>query len=433
MSEKKVLIVTYYWPPSGGSGVQRWLKFVKYLEKAGWSTFVITPENPSFTMSDPSLMRDVPASAEILRLPIWEPYDAFFKLSGLFGKKKPAASDMVAVGKKSFFQRVSAWIRGNFFIPDPRVFWVRPTASFLNEFVKSNQIDKIVTTGPPHSIHLIGLALKKKNPALKWIADFRDPWSEWDLLDTLSLTGFARRRHQSLERKVLQTADRVITIAPFHVRRLELLGGRPVDLITNGFDTDDFEQVRKVKTEKFTIRHTGIVDELRDPRPFMLALKSVVESTAGMKEQVTVEFIGNVNSSFKEFVKGDAVLAVITKFTPTIPHKELLQLYGQTDLLLLVLAHTALAPGNLPGKFFEYLASRIPIMAIGPIGGDAADVLKKSNAGEIFERGNEGDMKEMLQTHYELWKKGNAPSTTDASMFTRKKLTDRLIGILDSL
>ena len=433
MSKKKVLIVTYYWPPSGGSGVQRWLKFVKYLNKAGWGTFVVTPENPSFTMSDASLLRDVHPDAQVIRLPIWEPYDAFFKLSGLLGKRSRPASDMISTGKKSLFQRISAWVRGNVFIPDPRMFWVKPTAKFLEDFVKKNEVETIVTTGPPHSIHLIGLRLKKKNPGLKWIADFRDPWSEWDLLDTLSLSGYARRKHQSLERQVLQTADRVITIAPYHVKRLEVLGGRSVDLITNGFDTDDFDQVQKVRTEKFTIRHTGIVDELRDPRPFMLALKSVVEANAGMKDDVNVEFIGNVNSSFKEFVKNDMVLSSITKFTSTIPHKELLQLYGQTDLLLLVLGHTALAPGNLPGKFFEYLASRITIMAIGPVEGDAADVLKKSNAGEIFERSDKDGMEGMLRRHYDLWKSGDVVSTTDASLFTRKKLTDQLIGILEAL
>jgi glycosyltransferase involved in cell wall biosynthesis len=430
MSQKKVLIVTYYWPPSGGSGVQRWLKFVKYLDKAGWETYVTTPENPSFTMSDPSLLRDVPANTEVLRLPIWEPYDFFFRLSALFGKKKPAASDMVSVGKKSFFQRISTWVRGNLFVPDPRVFWVKPATAFLNEFVKTNQIDKIVTTGPPHSIHLIGLALKKKNPALKWIADFRDPWSEWDLLDTLSLTGWARGRHRSLERKVLQTADRVITIGPYHVQRFESLGGRKVDGITNGFDTDDFEQVTKVRTEKFTIRHTGIVDELRDPRPFMLALKAVAGEMNG---EVVVEFIGNVNSAFKDFVNNDAVLSPITRFTQTVPHKELLQLYGRTDLLLLVLAHTALAPGNLPGKFFEYLASGVPIVAVGPVVGDVADVLKTSGAGEIFERSSQSAIEALLRRKFELWKKGTDVSGTDASMFSRKRLTEKLIAILEDL
>lgn len=428
---KKVLIVTYYWPPSGGSGVQRWLKFVKYLDKAGWETFVVTPENPSFQMSDPSLMRDVPANTEVLKLPIWEPYDAFFKMAGWFGKKKPGSMDMISTGKKSVFQRISSWVRGNLLIPDPRIFWVKPTSIFLSDFIKSNNIDKVITTGPPHSIHLIGLRLKRKNPGIKWIADFRDPWSAWDLFDTLSLTGLARKRHRKLERRVLQAADRVITIAPYHVNLFEQFGGRKVDLITNGFDTDDFETVQRRRTEKFTIRHTGVIDELRDPRPFMLALKKVVASSADMR--VVIEFIGTVNSSFKEYISQDPVLSKITKFTSAMPHKDLLQLYGETDLLLLVLAHTAIAPGNLPGKLFEYLASGIPIVAVGPVVGDAGDVLRRSNAGEIFSRDDEAAMMGMLRRHYDLWRSGGSVPAGDASVFTRKKLTEDLIRILEAL
>lgn len=433
MSQKKVLIVTYYWPPSGGSGVQRWLKFVKYLDKAGWETFVLTPENPSFSVSDPSLSRDVPAGAEVLRLPIWEPYDAFFKLSGLFGKKKPSASDLISTGKKSLFQKISSWVRGNFFIPDPRVFWAKPAATFLHEFVKSNQIDKVITTGPPHSIHLVGLRLKKKNPDIKWIADFRDPWSQWDMLDTLSLTGFARNRHLSLERRVLQTADRVITIAPYHVDLFEKLGGRKVDLITNGFDADDFAKVNKQRTEKFTIRHTGVVDELRDPRPFMLALKDACGSEPGLKDKVLVEFIGNVNSAFKEFVKGDAVLNAVTKFSNLVPHTELLELYGKTDVLLLVLAHTAIAPGNLPGKLFEYLAAGVPVIGVGPVDGDAGQIIREANAGNIFDRNDRMGIKESLLKEYHLWKSGSKRPPSDAARFSRERLTQQLISILESL
>src|SRR6267378_1704085 len=213
MSNKKVMIVTYYWPPSGGSGVQRWLKFAKYLPQFGWTPFVLTPESPSFTIKDDSLIKDVPIETNVSKLPIWEPYDLFFKLSDWVGKKDVKQSDFISAGKKSGFQRFSGWIRGNFFIPDARIFWVKPAVKFLERFLKDHAIETIITTGPPHSIHLIGLRLKKKNPALKWIADFRDPWSEWDLLDTLSLAAMARSRHATLENQVLTSADRVITIA----------------------------------------------------------------------------------------------------------------------------------------------------------------------------------------------------------------------------
>jgi hypothetical protein len=433
MANRKVLIITYYWPPSGGSGVQRWLKFVKYLVPLGWEPYVYTPENPSFTIHDSSLLNDIPPSVEVIKLPIWEPYNLFFKLSGLLGKKQVKQSDFISTGKKSLFGKISSWMRGNLFIPDARVFWVKPSVTFLNDFIRSNEIQKIITTGPPHSVHLIGLKLKKKNPSMKWIADFRDPWSEWDLLDTLSLSRWAKARHKFLERTVLQQADRVITIAPYHVALFEKLGRRKVDLITNGFDEDDFGKVIHSRTNKFTIRHVGVVDELRDPRPVMRAIKEIIMVNPEFKQWVVIEFIGNVNSAFKKYVEQDDVLKEVTNFVDSIPHNELLKLYGKTDLQLLVLAYSAIAPGNLPGKFFEYLASGNPILAIGPINGDAADVLKQTKAGEIFERTDDGGIKQSIMKFYFDWKAGKGNDARDVSLYTRKALTERLSSLLQNL
>ena len=429
-TDKKVLIITYYWPPSGGSGVQRWLKFVKYLASFGWETYVYTPENPSFTLQDQSLLKDVPASTEVIKLPIWEPYQLFFKLTRWSGSKQVKPSDFISTQKKTMIQRVSSWIRGNFFIPDARVFWVKPSVTFLNEFIRSNGITKIITTGPPHSIHLIGLRLKKKHVKLHWVADFRDPWSEWDLLDTLSLSSIARKRHKDLERQVLTTADRVITIAPYHVQRLEMLGNRKVELITNGFDEDDFQKIEKVKTSVFTIRHVGIVDQLRDPRPFMQALKQLLLLQPDLKSQLVVEFIGNVNSLFKDEVTHDALLNDVTRFTDYMPHHQLLETYAHTDLQLLVLAHTAIAPGNLPGKFFEYLASGNRILAVGPLHGDAANVLRETRAGEIFEPANVEGIKEELLKCINAWRNDTSPTQRDVSMYTREELTRQLESLL---
>jgi hypothetical protein len=429
---KKVLIITYYWPPSGGSGVQRWLKFVKYLTQLGWEPFVYTPENPSFTTQDSSLLKDISSQVEVIKLPIWEPYELFFKLSSFFGKSVKQ-TDFISTGKKSFFQKISSWTRGNLFIPDARIFWVRPSVTFLNDFLMSNEITKIITTGPPHSIHLIGLKLKQKNPSIKWVADFRDPWSEWDLLDTLSLSNWTRRKHQRLELKVLTTADRVITIAPYHVDRLEKLSGRKVDLITNGFDEDDFKSIFKTKTSRFTIRHIGIVDELRDPRPVMEVLKQLAMSNSEFRDSVKVEFIGNVNTSFKNYIASDETLKNFTFFVDHLPHRQLLNAYGETDLQLLVLAHTAIAPGNLPGKFFEYLASGNPILAIGPVKGDAAQVLQKTQAGKIFERDDKSSIKDALVQYYNQWRLNEGTKTGDVTPYTRKNLTKQLIQLLDSL
>ncbi|HNT51506.1 MAG TPA: glycosyl transferase, partial [Cyclobacteriaceae bacterium] len=165
---KRVLIITYYWPPSGGSGVQRWLKFVKYLSQKGWEPYVFTPENPHFAIQDASLLKDVPPSVEVIRFPIWEPYRIFNRLTSIFSGKKVEQVDFVATEKRSWFQNFGMWVRGNFFIPDARKFWIKPSVEYLVDFVQRNKIDKIITTGPPHSIHLIGRNLKRKNAALKW-------------------------------------------------------------------------------------------------------------------------------------------------------------------------------------------------------------------------------------------------------------------------
>ncbi|MEP2667527.1 MAG: glycosyltransferase family 4 protein [Cyclobacteriaceae bacterium] len=430
MENKKVLIVTYYWPPSGGSGVQRWLKFVKYLTRMGWEPYVFTPENPSFTIQDESLEKDVPNTVEVIRFPIWEPYQLFFKIQRFLGKKETQPTDFISTGKKSFFQSVSSWIRGNFFIPDARVFWVKPSVTFLTDFIQSNHIERIITTGPPHSIHLIGQRLKKKMPAIKWIADFRDPWSEWDLLDTLSLTSWARSKHRRLELEVLTQADRVITIAPYHVKRLEFLGTRKVDLITNGFDEEDFNLIQHTRTEKFTIRHIGVVDELRDPRPVMKALQELLNEDPALVGTMVIEFIGNVNSAFKSYVEQDKILSQVTRFVNHVPHNKLLEIYGQTDLQLLVLAHTAIAPGNLPGKFFEYLASGNPILAIGPVEGDAAGVLMETYSGVIHERENAEGIKASLRNFYTDWKGESLNAERNISKYSRNELTVQLVKLL---
>ncbi|MBX2899943.1 MAG: glycosyl transferase [Cyclobacteriaceae bacterium] len=430
---KRVLIITYYWPPSGGSGVQRWLKFVKYLPQFGWEPFVFTPENPAFSIQDKSLLNDVPAQVEVVRFPIWEPYQLFQRLASFFSGKKMQPMDLVATGRKTFIQKFGMWIRANFFIPDARRFWIKPSVEYLSDFVQRNQIDKIITTGPPHSMHLIGRNLKRKNQALHWVADFRDPWSEWDLLDTLRVSGWARNKHKRMEASVLREADRVLTVTPYYVKQFKHLGAKSAELITNGFDEDDFKSIQHHRTASFTVRHMGGVDELRDPRPVMVAIKNLCLLKPDFREAVKVEFIGTVNSSFKEFVANDEVLAACVNFMSHIPHNELMKTYETTDLLLLILAHAAHAKGNIPGKLFEYLASGNEVLGVGASDGDSAKLLTEAGAGSVVDASDQEGLETALWKSFLNWKAGAKPDRKTITEYSRRVLTMRLVTLLEQL
>ncbi|HYF66859.1 MAG TPA: glycosyl transferase [Ohtaekwangia sp.] len=433
MKEHKILIITYYWPPSGGSGVQRWLKFVKYLPQFGIKPYVFTPANPSFDVKDESLKKDVPEEAEVIHFPIWEPYQVFFKISSIFGGSgKSTPTHLVSGKKRSRFQKFSTWVRGNLIIPDPRVFWVKPAVSFLNDFIRDNEISTIITTGPPHSIHLIGLRLKKKAPHIKWVADFRDPWSEWGLLDSLMVGKLARMGHRALEKKVLTAADVVTTITPFYVRRFEALSGRKVELLTNGYDEDDFKTLAIQKTDKFVIRHVGIVNEKCNPRPSMLALKNLMNENEKLSALVHVDFVGEVHPDFKRFVTEDETLRRITTFTPPVPHKDLIKLYNTSSLLLLILTGYKDAAGYMPGKLFEYIATGLPVLGVGPNEGDAAKLMRQAGVGEMVEGGNSVEIQQKLSFYFDRWcgQGIDAKNNQLNKIYSRRMITERLAEIL---
>ncbi|MCI0750283.1 MAG: glycosyl transferase [Flammeovirgaceae bacterium] len=429
--EKRVLIITYYWPPSGGSGVQRWLKFVKYLPKFGWQPYVFTPENPSFDVKDESLLRDIPPEAEVIKLPIWEPYDTFSKLSGLFQGKKVNSSNFITTSKKSLFQKMAMFIRGNFFIPDPKVFWVRPSVNFLHDFLKERQIETIITTGPPHSMHLIGLRLKKKNPSLKWIADFRDPWSEWGFLDSLDICSPVRAIHKKLEARVLRGADQLVTITPFYVKKFEKLSGKSVSLLTNGFDVEDFKTFQYKAPEKFTIRHVGIINEKCDPRPLMTIIEKMCITDNTFRNNLRLEFVGQVHKDFQNFIKTSQHLSEVTQITPTVEHEKLIFLYSQSSILLLVLTGYKDAEGYLPGKLFEYMATGLPILGVGPVDGDASKILNSQSNGLMANEKDENSIKDFLLVHFEKWRKSESPLMVNHKPeFSRKEITEKLALLL---
>jgi glycosyltransferase involved in cell wall biosynthesis len=263
------------------------------------------------------------------------------------------------------------------------------------------------------------------------MADFRDPWSEWGFLDSIKVGPRARKVHEKLERDVLATADEVITITPFYQRRFEALSGRKVTLLTNGFDLDDFKNLVIQKPEKFVIRHVGIVNEKCDPRPFMNALVATMRERDDFKNNVQVDFVGDVHPTFREFVTTNQELKAVTTFTPTLPHKKVIAMYGTSSVLLLVLTGYKDAEGYMPGKLFEYLATGLPILGVGPDFGDAAQLLNETAAGKMIDGVHQEEIKSFLLTAFRDWQQGSkAVRQHTGNMYSRAEIAKKLADLI---
>ena len=424
---RRVLIITYYWPPSGGSGVQRWLKFAKYLPDAGWEPVIFTPENPDFDLRDESLEKEVPKQLEVIRFPIWEPYQLFSKVKG---KTKTHPGRLLEQKEKGFLEKAAIWARANLLVPDPRVFWVKPAVKFLTDLAQSGQFQAVITTGPPHSMHLIGRELKRKT-GLPWIADFRDPWSQWEFLDTLPMTSFIRKKHQQLEQTVLKEADAVLTISPTFQRDLEKLARRKINLLTNGYDPGDIPlgfSPREKEAGKLHLVYSGIIDAIRNPIPLMEALKAEFE---GGVEEVKWTFVGKVSEQVQAYVKQDAWLSERIHFAGYVSHGEVFGFYAKADVLVLILTDTKNAQGNIPGKLFEYLATGVPVLALGDPNGDSAKILKDAGAGEVIAHTDASTIRGQLRVLMDSSVKKVDPK--DLEKYSRQYLSHQLAKNLDEL
>ncbi len=297
---KKVLVITYYWPPAGGPGVQRWLKFVKYFRDFGIEPVVYIPENPHYPMSDESFINDIPSDIKIYQLPIFEPY----QLAGIFSKKKTKriSSGIIQSKNQSFLEKLLLWIRGNFFIPDARKYWVKPSVRFLEKVLKEEQIDTIITTGPPHSVHLIGEQLKNKH-TIQWIADFRDPWTSIGYHKKLKLTSASKKKHKELESMVLNRADKIVVTSNTTKIEFEQLTSTPIKVITNGFDGERKQQ--GALDADFTISHIGSMLSGRNPINLWKVLAELVTENKDFAKSLKLRFIGVVSqevlASLKDF------------------------------------------------------------------------------------------------------------------------------------
>jgi len=419
---QKVLIVTYYWPPAGGPGVQRWLYFAAYLREFGIEPVIYTPENPHYPLRDESLTGQIPEGMQVYRQKIREPYQ-YARLLSPSGTKR-ISSGIINREKPGRMERLMLWVRGNIFIPDARKYWIKPSVNFLSGVLKKEGIDTVITTGPPHSLHLIGLKLKGLEK-IRWIADFRDPWTSIGYHSALRLSKRAIGKHRKMEAAVLNGADAVITTSSRTMREFKPLTPRPIHVITNGYSGE--LNTKRQPEGPFTISHIGSLLSGRNPVSLWKALKSLSDEYPEFQRDLKIELIGPVSAEVLQSIH-DQGLGEQLSVKDYIPHDEALEHQRRAQILLLIEMDTPETPGIIPGKFFEYLAASRPILAIGPENWEVASLIAECNSGIAFRYEEQKEIKLILHTWYQDYKKHNLTVEAEGvEAYHRRALTGRLV------
>ena len=421
---KNILIITYYWPPSGGAGVQRWLKFSKYLPEFGYKPIILTVDEKqaSYAQLDYSLLLEINPDLQIYKTKTFEPYDLYRKLSN---KKEIPYGGFTNQKKITLFEKLSRFIRGNLFVPDPRKGWNRYALKKALELIRTKQIELVITSGPPHSTHLIGKKLKERT-GIKWITDFRDPWTDIYYYKSLYHSGLATRFDQFLEKTVLTNADKIITVSE-EVEKLLLKkipdSSGKIAVIPNGYDETDFENVAAVQNEFFTITYIGTISMNYRIDQFIEAVSLL---PGEVKEQLKIRFVGNVPDEIINLFN-QKNLGSMVEVLGYIPHQQAISQMAGASILLLAIPDSPDNKGIVTGKFFEYLATQKPILAIGPLGGDVDIMVQKCKAGKLFSYDETDKMRLFILEIFEQEQKGEIRSKTiGTEKYTRRNLTREL-------
>lgn len=422
---RKILIITYYWVPSGGSGVQRWLKFVKYLPSFGWQPIVLTVDEKkaNYPQIDTSLEKDVPDSVQVIRTDSFEILNWYKKVSA---EEKAPFGNLTDKKYDSFFQKFFRFIRGNFLLPDPRRGWNKYAYKRACKLIENEDIKYIVTTSPPHSTQLIGLRLKKKYPHIKWIADFRDPWTDIHYYKKLYITKIANNINKKYEREVLEKADNIIvtceTTKNVFLKKTEKISSEKITVITNGFDEEDFTGVKANILPCFTITYIGILYNATDLTALLNAFSKLTD-----KENCLLRFVGQSSAIIASEIARYG-LEKQTELLPQVKHSEAVQLMVDSSVLVLLVPNEDATASFLPGKLFEYLSARRPIVCIASPDNAIRNIIADCNAGQTFDYHEDEDMLCFLEKLKSDWKNNKESVLNDESylQYSRKNLTAQL-------
>ncbi len=411
----KILIITYYWPPSGGSSVQRWLKMLKYFPEMKIEPLVITvdPSLASYPLIDKTLENEIHPDIKVFKTKTKEFYNIYKKISG---KKEIPYGGFVNEEKIDFRQIISRIIRSHFFIPDPRRGWNRFAFKKAVALIKKHHIQTIITASPPHSSQLIGLNLKKRYN-LHWIADLQDPWTDIYYYNQLYHSIISASIDACYERKVLTEADYIITVSEsikeiFSSKSDKINPGK-IYVIPNGYDEEDFKTMPEINNDSFVITYTGTMND--DYYPIDSFLKAT-EKIAARKYKINLRFVGKLSPNIKQKIVNTR--GIKFEFVDYVPHEESLKYLMQTNALLLIIPDIHQNEGILTGKLFEYLGSGKTIIGIGPSHGDAAKIINECNSGKMFDYSNFNGIEQYMEEI--INKKRSDPDWEKIRKYSRK-------------
>jgi glycosyltransferase involved in cell wall biosynthesis len=434
---KRVLYIAYYWPPCGGISVVRNLKFTKYLRDFGWEPIVYAPQNASYSIMDESTFNDLPKDIKILRTPIFEPYKLFNLVKGKKTTEGVKDVFLVTDKKPSLAHKLGVWIRGNFFIPDARAAWIKPSIKYLRNYVKQNPVDAIISYGPPHSMHLIAQQLHAEF-GIPWLSDWQDPWTEIDYFEKFYLMPTSRAKHKRLEKEVITQADALVMVSKSWVTDLQKLSCRKVHYIPFGYDEDDFNKVKPAPQTHFTISHFGMLGIDRNPEVLWQALAQLVIELPAFAQSLQIKLSGHVDARVFEAIKTHGLHSHL-KYQQHINKNELFDHVRQSSVLLVLINKpdpniNYNNKGRIPAKLFECLGAQKPILVIGPTDGDVANIVAETQTGITIDYENITLAKSTIMQWYNAWQKRTvAIESKNIEQYTFKNLTGKLAHVLNEI
>ncbi|NOX89796.1 MAG: glycosyltransferase family 4 protein [Calditrichaeota bacterium] len=430
---KKVLFITYYWPPAGGPGVQRVLKFAKYLPQFGWQPIVLTVKNGEYPALDSSLETEVPEICKVVKTYSLEPAQLYKSFVGM-KRNEPIPTAVITERGGNWKKRLAHWIRLNFFIPDAKITWKPLAVKTGKNIIKTEKPDLIFSSSPPPTVHLIAKNLTRWS-GLKWVADFRDPWTDIYYYDAVPKNRFVKAFESNLEQAVLNKADCVVTVSKYIAEMLaeKMVQPDKLQIISNGFDEDDFKGIdREQRFKKFTIAYAGKLAVQQNTLNLWKALENLVKNHPHFAEDFQLLFMGKFSP---EILKEIDLRGLKPYFLNKgyLPHKEALQNLIKSHILLLVIPATQKNKGIITGKLFDYMATHRFILNIGPVDGDAARIIDEANCGRTFDF-NQDPQEEILRLYNE-WKTGKKHEArlSFIEQFSRRNLAKKLTEIFEEV